>query len=100
MKKNGFTLLAAAAFVLAALALPQPAKASCVYIDGCTYCVNDGGCCWQVGSCGCIEFQCRASAPPQGFMAAEQGTSDWWAAVVAQYQEAKAQPAPAEAVAR
>jgi hypothetical protein len=102
MKRNGFTLLAAAAFVLAALALPQAASASCVYIDGCTYCVNDGGCCWQYGSCGCIEFQCRASAPAptKGFVAAEEKTTDWWSSVVAHDQEAKALTAPAETVAR
>jgi hypothetical protein len=101
MKRNGLTLLVAAALVLAAvLILPQPAAASCQYIDGCTYCVDDGGCCRQYGSCGCIEFQCRASAPPKGFVAAEERTADWWSAVVAHDQEAKVQLAPAETVAR
>jgi hypothetical protein len=101
MKRHGFILLAAAALALVAvLALPQPASASCVYIDGCTYCVDDGGCCRQYGSCGCIEFQCRASAPPKGFVAAEERTADWWSAVVAHDQQAKAKVAAAETVAR
>jgi hypothetical protein len=92
MKRNGFILFAAAALVLAALALPPAAAASCVYIDGCTYCVNDGGCCMQTGPCGCYEFQCRASAPPQGFAAVEESTTtDWWSAVV-RHDQGKAQP--------
>jgi hypothetical protein len=102
MHRNGWVFLSIVAFFVfaAALGLAQPASASCVYIDGCTYCVNDGGCCWQVGACGCIEFQCRASAPPTGFLAAEVRTTDWWAAVVAHDQAAKPQPSPAGTVLR
>lgn len=102
MKKIALPLLAVVALVLAAgLALPQPAAASCVPMDGCNVCVDDGGCCFQVG-CHCQEVQCMAPAPPKGFVPAEERTADWWSAVVAHDQQAKLQKAPAaaEAVAR